>query len=155
MSKLWKHSKVIDLVSTLSKNDIRCYSELKELKTFQERFEYLKLDGSVGVETFGYDRYLNQIFYRDPEWKRIRREVIIRDEGCDLGILGYELRGMILIHHMNPITPDDIAKHNPDILDPEYLITTCRRTHDAIHYGAELPEYELKERKPNDTCPWR
>lgn len=155
MLKLWKHSKVTDLVSTLSKNDIRCYSELKELKTFQERFEYLKLDGSVGVETFGYDRYLNQIFYRDPEWKRIRREVIIRDEGCDLGMFGYELRGMILIHHMNPITPDDIVNRNPYILDPEYLITTCRRTHDAIHYGSELPEYELKERKPNDTCPWR
>lgn len=154
MLKLWKHLKVTGVVQMQS-NDIRCYQDLIKLPTFQERFEYLKLEGAIGEETFGYDRYLNQVFYKDPEWRRVRREVIIRDDGCDLGIFGYEIRGMIIIHHMNPITPEDIEKRNPDILNPDFLITTCRKTHDAIHYGAILPEYELTERKPNDTCPWR
>lgn len=134
---------------------MRRYSELIKLPTFKERFEYLRLDGAVGVETFGFDRYLNQIFYHTPEWRRIRRDVIARDEGCDLGIEGYDICGRILIHHMNPILPEDINKRNPDILNPEFLIATCKRTHDAIHYGADAPEYEPVTRFAGDTCPWK
>ena len=134
---------------------MRTYSELIKLPTFEERFEYLALEGYVGEETFGFDRYLNQIFYHLPEWRRVRRDVIARDGGCDLAIEGYEIHGRILIHHMNPILPEDIERRNPDILNPEFLITTCRKTHDAIHYGADLTEYEVQERFPNDTCPWK
>lgn len=131
------------------------YSELIKLPTFKERFEYLSLDGIVGEETFGFDRYLNQVFYHSPEWRRIRREVIARDEGCDLGMKGFDIHGRVLIHHMNPILPEDIEKRNEDILNPEFLITTCKRTHDAIHYGAEAPEYEPITRFAGDTCPWK
>lgn len=133
---------------------IRTYSELIELPTFQERYEYLKLDGRVCDETFGFDRYLNQVFYRSPEWRRVRRDVIARDEGCDLGVPGCDIHGRLVIHHMNPISIEDIYKRNSDILNPEFLITTCRQTHDAIHYGADLTEYEYVERCPGDTCPW-
>lgn len=134
---------------------IKTYSEMSELETFEERFEYLKLGGYVGRETFGYDRYLNQRFYRSREWKLVRQHVIARDLGCDLGIDGYEIHYRVLIHHMNPITPKDIVHKDLDILDPEYLITTTHNTHNAIHYGDEdiLPA-QLIVRAPGDTKLW-
>ena len=135
---------------------IRTYSELVELPTFEERYQYLRLDGKVGQETFGFDRWLNQKFYKDPECLKIRDEVIIRDNGCDLGVEGREIHSRILIHHMNPITTEDIVKRSRYLLDPEYLICTMKRTHDAIHYGDInlLPRAPI-ERKKNDTCPWK
>lgn len=137
--------------------NIRTYSELITFPTFEERYRYLKLDGIVGEDTFGFDRYINQEFYqRDQEWKRIRDFVIIRDQGCDLGVDGREIRGKILVHHMNPITKEDILKRSEFLLNPEYLICTLKSTHDAIHYGDEnLLMKGPVERKPNDTCPWR
>ena len=137
--------------------NIKTYSELITFPTFEERYRYLKLDGVVGEDTFGFGRYLNQEFYqRDQEWKRIRDFVIIRDQGCDLGVEGREIRGKILVHHMNPITKDDILKRSEFLLNPEYLICTLKSTHDAIHYGDEnLLMKGPVERKPNDTCPWR
>ena len=136
---------------------IRTYEELSKLKTFEERYEYLKLDGSVGEETFGYDRYLNQQFYKyDPDWKKVRDEVIFRDNGCDLGIEGREINGLILVHHMNPITKDDILNRSEYLLNPNYLITTIKSTHDAIHYGSsDLLMKDPVVRSKNDTCPWR
>lgn len=136
---------------------IKTYSELITLPTFEERYEYLRLDGVIGEQTFGFDRYLNQEFYqRDREWKRIRDYVIIRDQGCDLGIEGREIRGKILVHHMNPITKEDILNRSKFLLDPEYLICTLKSTHDAIHYGDEnLLMTGPVERRANDTCPWR
>lgn len=116
---------------------LRCYSELLQIPTFKERYEYLRLDGVVGEETFGFDRYLNQIFYNSQEWKDIRRKIIIRDNGCDLGLDGYEIRGKILIHHMNPIRQQDILLRTDLVLNPEYLIATTLSTHNAIHYGDE------------------
>lgn len=137
--------------------DIRTYSELSKLSTFEERYEYLKLNGIVGEETFGFDRYLNQQFYqRDPEWKKVRDFVIIRDMGCDLGIEGREIHGKIIVHHMNPITKHDLLNRTRYLLDPEYLISTMKSTHDAIHYGDEnLLMKGPVERNKNDTCPWR
>jgi len=134
---------------------IKTFSELKKLKTFNERYHYLKLDGEVGAKTFGNDRYLNQKFYKSREWQSIRNFVIARDNGCDLGIDGYDIFDKILIHHMNPITPDDIVNKNQIILDPEYLICVSEITHNAIHYGDEqlLPE-QIIFRKPNDTTLW-
>ena len=120
----------------------KSYSEMKKLKTHEERYEYLKLSGKVASETFGYDRYLNQALYNSPEWKSVRNKVILRDNGCDLGLEGFEIGGKVLIHHLNPITKEDI-------------ISTCKRTHDAIHYGSEDSYHEPVERKPNDTCPWK
>lgn len=135
---------------------MRTYSELVLLPTFKERFEYLKLSSVVGKDTFGFDRYLNQQFYRTPVWKKVRDTVIIRDNGCDLGVEGYEIYDRILIHHMNPITADDIIKHSDWILDPNQLICTSFRTHNAIHYGdISLIDKQPTIRKPNDTCPWR
>lgn len=135
---------------------IRTYSELSKLRTFEERYEYLKLSGAVGKETFGYDRYLNQNFYRSQEWKSIRDKVIIRDEGCDLGVEEYEIHGRIYIHHMNPIMLKDIENKTEFLLDSEYLITTTHSTHNAIHYGNEsLLPLIPKERTANDTCPWK
>ncbi len=135
---------------------IRTYSELSKLQTFEERYAYLKLSGTVGKDTFGYDRYLNQIFYRSQEWKSIRDKVIIRDEGCDLGVDGYEIHGRIYIHHMNPIMLKDIDNKTEFLLNPEYLITTTHSTHNAIHYGDEsLLPLIPKERTANDTCPWK
>lgn len=134
----------------------RCYSELSRLKSFEERYQYLRLDGIVGKDTFGFDRYLNQIFYRSSEWKTVRDLVIIRDDGCDLGIIGYEIYGKILIHHMNPICPEDIMQHSRDLLDPEYLVATTHATHNAIHYGdASLLAQSPVARTANDTCPWK
>lgn len=139
------------------KTIIRTYSELITLPTFEERYEYLRLDGAVCEETFGFDRYLNQEFYqRSNEWKRVRDLVIIRDQGCDLGIEGREIRGKILVHHMNPITKEDILKRSEFLLSPEYLICTSKSTHDAIHYGDEnLLMKGPVIRSANDTCPWR
>ena len=135
---------------------IRTYSQLKRLQTFEERYDYLKLGGVVGEDTFGFDRYLNQIFYRSREWKRVRDEVIMRDNGCDLGVDGHEIRGKILIHHMNPITSEDIHRVSDYLLNPEYLICVTHRTHNAIHYGDEsLIVSAPIERTQNDTCPWR
>lgn len=136
---------------------IKTYSELITLPTFEERFRYLKLNGKVGEDTFGFERYLNQEFYqRDKEWKRIRDFVIVRDNGCDLGIEGRDIPGKIIVHHMNPITQNDILCRSEYLLDPEYLICTIKRTHDAIHYGDE--HLLIKDpiiRRKNDTCPWR
>ena len=135
---------------------IRTYSELITLPTFEERFQYLKLNGVVGEDTFGFDRYLNQIFYNSKEWKEIRDHVIIRDNGCDLGVEGHEIYGRILIHHMNPISKNDILERSEFLLNPEYLISTYKITHDAIHYGDEnLLFTEPISRTKNDTCPWR
>ena len=134
---------------------IRTYSELITLKTFRERFEYLKLGGLVGADTFGYDRYLNQMFYSTAEWQKVRRDVIIRDHACDLAIEGLEIPSRIIIHHMNPIDKSDVISHSLDIINPEYLICTSFETHNAIHYGIDTPAKELTERRANDTCPWR
>lgn len=135
---------------------IRTYSELSKLSTFEERFQYLKLGGSVGESTFGFDRYLNQIFYKSKLWKRIRDEVIFRDCGCDLGVNGREIFGSVIIHHMNPITIKDIEADSKFLTDPEYLITTTHNTHNAIHYSDEkLLMTGPIERTKNDTCPWR
>ena len=144
------------MIFTMKKN-IRTYSELSKLKTFRERYEYLKLDGAVGEETFGFDRYINQMFYKSEEWKRIRNYVITRDNGCDLGIQDRKIvDSVILVHHMNPITKEDIINKNEILLDPEYLITTIKPTHDAIHYGDEsLLAEDLVIRSKNDTCPWK
>lgn len=135
---------------------IKTYSELIEIPTFEERYEYLKLTGKVGEETFGFDRYLNQVFYRSKEWRDIRDYVINRDNGCDLAMEGHEIFGRVLIHHMNPIRKEDILRRSDFLLNPEYLITTIKLTHDAIHYGdKDLLMIAPVERTKNDTCPWR
>ena len=134
----------------------RCYSELIQIPTFEERYEYLRLGGRVGEDTFGFDRYLNQKFYQSPEWKRVRRDVIIRDEGRDLAMKGYELYGNIFVHHMNPITSKDLLDVADWIMNPEFLVCVSKRTHDAIHYGDKslLPQLPV-ERTPSDMCPWK
>ena len=135
---------------------IRTYSELMRLPTFEERFRYLKLDGLVGKDTFGFDRYLNQEFYRSKEWKEVRDFVIVRDNGCDLGMDGYEIVGRIYIHHMNPITVNDIVHSSDFLLNPDYLICMSHNTHNAVHYGDEdLLVTAPVERRKNDTCPWK
>ena len=135
---------------------IKTYSELIKLKTFEERYEYLRLGGIVGKETFGFDRYLNQTFYKTDEWLSIRDHVIVRDNGCDLGIEGREIHSRILVHHMNPITKEDILSRSEYLLNPEYLICTIKSTHDAIHYGDESLLVKLPvERRKNDICPWK
>ena len=137
--------------------NIRTYSELSKLKTFKERYEYLKLSSVVGEDTFGYDRYLNQQFYKSKAWKRVRDQVIIRDNGCDLGIDDRYINSRKYVHHMNPITKSDIINLTEYLLNPEYLICVSKNTHDAIHYGSEELLYtnHMVERRPNDTCPWR
>lgn len=143
-------------MTTTTTTNIRTYSELIQLPTFEERFDYLRLDGVVGKDTFGFDRYLNQQFYRSSEWKRIRNRVIVRDNGCDLGIDDYEIHGRILIHHMNPISIEDLQRMSDLLMNPEYLICVSHRTHNAIHYGDEsLIVTAPIERTQNDTCPWR
>lgn len=133
----------------------RTYFDLCQLLTFEERFEYLSLGGAVGAATFGFDRWINQRFYRSREWKHVRALVIYRDNGCDLGISGYEIRAQLLVHHMNPIMPDDFMQGGELVLDPEYLITTTHRTHNAIHYGdASLIPRPPVERRPGDTKLW-
>lgn len=135
---------------------IRTYRELIQLPTFEERFEYLKINGSVGDDTFGFDRFMNQRFYRSNKWKSIRDKIIVRDNGCDLGLDGYNIYGKIIIHHMNPIRVEDILDVTEYLLNPDYLICTTLETHNAIHYGnsnnlLKSPIQRLK----NDTCPWR
>lgn len=136
---------------------IRTYSELITLPTFEERFTYLKLDGIVGVDTFGFDRIFNQQFYRSKEWKQVRDSIIVRDNGCDLGIEGHDIQGQrIIIHHMNPISLNDITKATDYLINPEYLITTIHNTHNAIHYGdSNLLTTAPIERSRFDTCPWK
>lgn len=134
---------------------IRTYSELRRLHTFEERFDYLELKGSVGESTFGFDRWLNQRFYTSREWRWARNFVISRDNGCDLGVPGYEIHSGAMVHHMNPMSADDITHGNEDILDPEYLILVSLNTHNAIHYGGKdlLPKGPV-ERRPGDTALW-
>lgn len=134
---------------------VRAYSELSQIHDFEERFQYLKLGGGVGRATFGFDRYINQQFYMSREWHDVRQHVIYRDNGCDLGVSGYEIHASPLIHHMNPIDVNDILQHAEWILDPEFLITTTHNTHNAIHYGVNtlVPKVVI-ERKPNDTKLW-
>ena len=135
---------------------IRTYSELIKLPTFKERFRYLKLNGRVGEDTFGFDRYLNQQFYKSKEWLKVRDEVILRDGACDLGIEDRPINSRIIIHHMNPITKYDILNQTEFLLNPEYMICTIKRTHDAIHYGDESILFDGPVvRSKNDTCPWR
>ena len=138
------------------RNTIKTYSELILIPTFEERFKYLQLNGAVGVETFGFDRVFNQRFYSSIEWKRLRDAIIVRDNGCDLGILDRPIHGKIFIHHMNPILLEDIQTSSEFLLNPEYLICTSFDTHNAIHYGNEgLLVKAPIERTPYDTCPWR
>jgi len=136
---------------------MKTYTELILLPTFMERFNYLKLDGVKFQATFGIDRYLNQIFYHTSEWKSVRNFIITRDNGCDLGIHDRHIQGKIFIHHLNPITIDDITYRRDKLLDPDNLISVCYNTHQAIHYGnlnLIIPD-EVPERHPNDTCPWK
>ena len=135
---------------------LKTYTDLIRLPTFEERFRYLELGGAVGADTFGFDRYLNQRFYTSQIWQRVKREVIIRDNGCDLGMEGYTIFGRVIVHHMNPITVEDVVKQTDALLNPEFLICVSHITHNAIHYGSEelLPKGPA-DRKPNDTCPWR
>lgn len=138
-----------------TKGDLRSYGELRQLHTFEERFDYLKLRGEVGEVTFGFDRWMNQQFYRSREWKLVRNEVIARDLGTDLGIEGYDIFDRILIHHMNPMTMEDMEDSNPNNLDSDFLITTTHQTHNAIHYGdANLLARPLVERHHGDTRMW-
>lgn len=137
---------------------LRNYTELSQLKTFEERYRYLQLRGKVGEDTFGFDRWINQLFYHDKEWLSVRDMVIIRDKGCDLGMLDREIKGdvKIIIHHMNPITKEDILRRSEILLNPEYLICCLDSTHKAIHYGDENLLIQMpRERRPFDTCPWR
>lgn len=134
---------------------IKSYNELRRLKTFEERFDYLKLNGTVGNTTFGYDRYINQMLYKSDRWLRVRDKAIIRDEGCDLGVEGYEIYDEILVHHINPITLEDIENNSPIVFDLNNLITTTLRTHNGMHYGSKNPRVLPKERTRNDTCPWK
>lgn len=141
----------------MMKMNIKTYTELSKFTTFNDRFEYLKLNGQVGKDTFGFDRIFNQRFYKSREWKNCRNYVIDRDRGCDLGVEGFEIVGRnILIHHMNPISLEDLENHSDYLLNPEYLISVTHNTHNAIHYGdANLLVIAPIERSPNDTCPWR
>ena len=134
----------------------KCYTELSKLTTFNERFNYLKLDGIVGEETFGYDRILNQLLYKSKKWRKVRDEVLIRDNGGDLGLEDYPINGRAIIHHMNPITVEDVLNDKPEIFDPEYLITVSNSTHNAIHFSNEnILQKDPIERTQNDTCLWR
>lgn len=134
---------------------IRTYSDIRRIRTFEERFEYLSLKGVVGQSTFGFDRWINQQFYRSKQWKDVRNNVIVRDNGCDLGVLGYEIFADLIVHHMNPLSVEDIYNGESWILDPEFLITTSLQTHNAIHYGNErlLPRGPIV-RQPGDTKVW-
>ena len=143
-------------ITTGTKPLIRTHSKMIALPTFEERYEYLRLGGKVGADTFGFDRYLNQIFYRSQKWKDSRDYVIIRDNGCDLAMPGHEIYGKIIVHHMNPLTIRDIEYETDNLLDPEYMVSTILNTHNAIHYGdRSLLITAPRERTPNDTCPWR
>lgn len=135
---------------------IRTYKELVSIDNYLDRYKYLKLGGAVGQETFGFERYLNQKFYRTDEWRKVRDYVIVRDNGCDMAFDGREIHSKILIHHLNPVMPNDILERQSWILDPEFLVCVCKQTHDAIHYGDEsLLLLDPVIRTKNDTCPWR
>lgn len=135
---------------------LRKYSELKRLKTFEERYEYLRIGGLVGEATFGFERFLNQQLYTSQRWRLLRNEIIIRDNGCDLGIEGRDIFDKIIIHHMNPLTREQMQNLDDSMFDPEYLICVSHNTHNAIHYGdASLLRKEYVPRRPNDTCPWK
>ena len=139
------------------KSNIKTYSELIQIPSFIERYRYLRLGGKAGEITFGNERYLNQILYKSPEWKSFRREMILRDEGFDMGVIGFTIVGTPILHHINPITVDDVVNRTYAVFDPENVICVSRRTHNAIHYGDEalLTIDEIVERRPNDTVPWR
>ena len=141
----------------MNMNKIRTYSELIQLSTYEDRLRYLQLFGKVGADTFGFDRYLNQMFYTSKEWKKLRNDIIVRDNGCDLAVPGLEIGNeLILIHHMNPLTKDDIINRTDFLLNPEYLITTVKHTHNIIHYCNDIPiNIGVITRTKNDTCPWR
>lgn len=144
------------IVETVAVMSIRTYSEMLTFPTLEERFKYLQLKGSVGKDTFGYDRYLNQILYHSDRWKSFRNDIIIRDNGCDLACEGYEIYKRILVHHINPITVEDVLNRDPKVFDPENVVCVSHITHNAIHYGDEnLLMTAPVERSPNDTCPWR
>lgn len=135
---------------------LRTYSEMASFPTFEERFRYLQLNGQVGKDTFGYDRYLNQIFYRSSDWKRVRNEVIIRDNGCDLAFPDKVIFGKVIIHHLNPLSKADIEGKTGALLDPNNLVCVSHLTHEAIHYGdIDILPKDPVERTPNDTCPWK
>ena len=133
---------------------IRTYNELRSLKTFDERYDYLKLNGKVADLTFGFDRYLNQVFYKSQIWQKTRRDIIVRDLGCDLGVEGYEIYDSVIVHHMNPIQIEDIRDRTDYLLNPNYLICSSLLTHNAIHYGNNSPNI-ITERHSGDTCPWK
>ena len=135
----------------------KSYSEMSQCGTFDERYNYLKLQGEVAGETFGFDRYLNQKFYKSREWKRVRDQVIVRDNGCDMGLKDYPIKGKILIHHINPLSLDEVNNSSPALLDPNNLVCVSHETHNAIHYGDQtiVKDKTLVERRPNDTSPWR
>lgn len=135
---------------------IKTYSELIRIPTFEERFDYLKVGSKIGEDTFGFDRYLNQIFYRSPEWKELRRFVILRDDGCDLAFRDLPISGRVYIHHLNPISADDVKTRSEILLNPEFLVCTSFNTHQALHFGDKnlLPKEPI-ERSRNDTCPWK
>lgn len=136
---------------------MKTYNELRQLSTFEERFNYLRLNGVVGHETFGFDRYLNQRFYKSAEWQQVRNLVIVRDNGCDMGLPGHEIGGPIIVHHMNPMSIEDIENHPEMLLDPNYLICVSLDTHNAIHYGvSDYKDNSIPiDRKPGDTKLWR
>lgn len=148
---LWKQCALIQENQTVMKS----YSEIKQLKTFEERLKYLSENGEVGHETFGFNRYLNQAFYKSKEWLAIRKKIIIRDLGCDLGVEGHDIYKNIIIHHINPITEDDIINRCQNLFDPENLICVSHKTHNMIHYGVDTPNEQPVDRSPNDTCPWK
>jgi len=135
----------------------RTYNEMSMLGTFDERFKYLSLIGQVGLDTFGFDRYMNQAFYKSKEWQQVRSYVIVRDNGCDLGIPDRPIGGHVYIHHIDPITPEDIKHGSSKLLDPNNLVCVSFETHNALHYGDEeyLERNKLVERHSNDTCPWK
>jgi len=134
----------------------RSYSELITLPTFEERYEFLRMKAMVGAATFGFDRYLNQVFYRSRLWRNLRHEIIVRDNGCDLAVPGYEIHSMIAVHHINPLTPEDVENFTDNMVDPEGLISTSHETHMAIHYARANPLPRLLvERRPGDQIPWR
>ena len=134
---------------------IRTYSEMIKIPSFDERVKYLQLFGTVGNDTFGFDRYINQQFYRSKEWKQLRNHIYLRDGGCDLAVRGYEIIGNVIIHHMNPISVDDIKHSSENLMNPEFLVLTKLSTHNAIHYGTEIVSHEPIIRTRNDTCPWK
>lgn len=143
-------------IKSCSDSKLKTYQELSSLKTFEERFHYLKLGGKVGTETFGFDRYMNQRFYQSDRWKRLRDQIIIRDNGCDLGVDDRPIQGRVLIHHLNPVSQQDILQQSELLLNPDYLICVSHDTHNAIHYGDEgLLITMPPERRRNDTCPWK